>query len=695
MGEAKDRSPLKDGLEALKAFGPGEEAIAEIRQTAWGRWLAESTVVLGLVAGYFAAAWIVHHLVIERASLYPNGTPWYIFAAFAMPLFGVAIFRIFPDILKARRKSRLHEVLDNPEPPKPGYFRLHPYEAKDAARYSRPDNAVVEAIDWIKGTDETVLYLSGASGSGKSSLVAAGLTPALESEGWAVLSVRGMGAPLASLTGALRAAEHLYLEPPHHNTGAPTLLERAAAERLRAGNAPLLVILDQFEEYLILESGEDHAAYAELLRTLAETPILGVKLLHLFRSDYEELIFKQGLPDLLPRRNGFKLAAFTRREAQAFLESGPRVLDVSGYGPLFAGLDRIEETRGLYRPITLNMIGFVLEREGTALADDPGKLIERYLADCIERGDARDSVQDVLKSLITKTGTKEPRAEVAIAEEAGLTSWQARATLTTLQDDGLVRPLDGKTWDVSHDFLARVLNGMLMNVKAPWYELINTRVLSLSGLGWLLVVGLSVSHLARDQIDAAKEEIGRLGFNIDGSVIDGVGFLLRHDVHRFNDDDLKRFASLSSNIPVTSLDLTDAYNITDLSPLKGMKIRKLILWNVQAVNDLKPLRNMPLIKLDLTNLKNIRDLTPLSGSPIEEISIANAIEVRDLSPIATNQLREINISGANNIITLSSLGKDVLIIGPPENIRMTHPSFRKEYRYTDRDPSNPDEEFIF
>lgn len=111
------------------------------------------------------------------------------------------------------------------------------------------------------------------------------------------------------------------------------------------GEGPLLVILDQFEEYLILDGGEDRTTYATFLRDIAADPVAGVRLLHVFRADYEPLIFKQDLPDMIPRRSGFSLAGFTRREAQAFLEGGPRQLDATGYDALFRGLDRIEETR--------------------------------------------------------------------------------------------------------------------------------------------------------------------------------------------------------------------------------------------------------------------------------------------------------------------------------------------------------------
>lgn len=138
------------------------------------------------------------------------------------------------------------------------------------------------------------------------------------------------------------------------------------------------------------------------------------------------------------------------------------------------------------------MIGFVLEREGTALAGDPGALIERYLADCLGRGDAQDAAQPVLDTLITSAGTREPRTEAAVAEAAGLEAWQARATLSTLERDGLVRPLEGTVWEISHDFLARMLGRMLGQVKMPWFGRAQTGRLVVAGLGWLVVAGMAM-----------------------------------------------------------------------------------------------------------------------------------------------------------------------------------------------------------
>ena len=102
----------------------------------------------------------------------------------------------------------------------------------------------------------------GPSGSGKSSLVQAGLLPALRNSGlfgpgeWLVRSVRPGTHPLAALTHALDVAspEEFHL---------PTLLST------EPGTTRLLLVVDQLEE-LFTQSGEEHAAFLDGLNALIE-----------------------------------------------------------------------------------------------------------------------------------------------------------------------------------------------------------------------------------------------------------------------------------------------------------------------------------------------------------------------------------------------------------------------------------------
>jgi hypothetical protein len=70
---------------------------------------------------------------------------------------------------------------------------------------------------------------------------------------------------------------------------------------------------------------------------------------------------------------------------------------------------------------------------------------------------------------------------------------------------------------------------------------------------------------------------------------------------------------------------------SDLSPLKGMPLTKLCVWNTQ-VADLSPLRGMPLTLLRCGGTK-VSNLSPLKRMKLTELGVANA-PVADLSPLA-------------------------------------------------------------
>jgi len=110
--------------------------------------------------------------------------------------------------LRARR-LRLTEY----EPPRAGYFRIEPYGIADPA-YSRPDGAHEATVEWVLSSEAPVLYLSGQSGCGKSSLVSAWLLPELERRDWVVCSVRSYADPLAAAAAALAKPGVLWRRPP-------------------------------------------------------------------------------------------------------------------------------------------------------------------------------------------------------------------------------------------------------------------------------------------------------------------------------------------------------------------------------------------------------------------------------------------------------------------------------------------------
>ena len=154
-------------------------------------------------------------------------------------------------------------------------------------------------------------YLTGDSGSGKSSILNAFVLPALHDAGWTVVEARAWQdretAPRDAIV-KLGGARKWKLGAPPDLRG----LFEAASKRAGGG---LLLVLDQFEEFVILAGPERQKAFAGLLADMHVTPIKGLKLLLVLRSDYQTAM--DGLPLLRQGRIGIRSGASRWRRAIA------------------------------------------------------------------------------------------------------------------------------------------------------------------------------------------------------------------------------------------------------------------------------------------------------------------------------------------------------------------------------------------
>jgi WD40 repeat protein len=169
--------------------------------------------------------------------------------------------------------ARLRELVDQPEPvpeelpcPYPG---MAPFDAS-RARFFHGRAGEVSALARRLRHQRFVLVI-GPSGSGKSSLVLAGLLPELarrEDGHWLVRSLRPGSAPLRSLAAALGGWE----DQPVGAAPARAELDRAVA--LLLGREPtadrLLVVVDQLEEAFTQATEPERSAFLSTLETLRE-----------------------------------------------------------------------------------------------------------------------------------------------------------------------------------------------------------------------------------------------------------------------------------------------------------------------------------------------------------------------------------------------------------------------------------------
>jgi len=167
------------------------------------------------------------------------------------------------------------------------YRGLRPFEAEHRALFFGRDREVRAVIDRLR-TDGFVL-VAGDSGVGKSSLVAAGVLPAL-AEGalspsapfTAVRLVPGRR-PLAALAAALAPVCGLdEVELGRRLAAYPMDLARL----IRRRGAPVVVVIDQLEELVTLADAGEASATAEVLCELAGCGARDIRLIGTVRADF-------------------------------------------------------------------------------------------------------------------------------------------------------------------------------------------------------------------------------------------------------------------------------------------------------------------------------------------------------------------------------------------------------------------------
>ncbi len=145
------------------------------------------------------------------------------------------------------------------------YPGMRPYTADEAERFHGRDAEISDLVGRLRA-GEREIFVIGPSGSGKSSLVTAGVLPRLAS------GVTGLGPFVVhelrpGEQPAARLAE--VLEVP---AGEPlAAVERVAALLARRGpGAALLLVVDQLEELFTLASADERARFLNALRGLRE-----------------------------------------------------------------------------------------------------------------------------------------------------------------------------------------------------------------------------------------------------------------------------------------------------------------------------------------------------------------------------------------------------------------------------------------
>ena len=438
-----------EDLKAIRGFLPGKLL---------GRTAALLSLALSLTLAYLEYFGPIHGVTAVGEKLGLTSHSWYQDGVvFGLPFLTVAA-QSFNEWRAESAERTLKTLATRDGAEQSGYFRIGPYldTADDQKKFDRADRAHVRVLDWIERSANVPLYLTGDFGSGKTSLLNAFVLPTLRERGWTVIEARVGGILEAALRSAL--AEGSGTRRSRLAGGNLCDMIQTAARRAPAG---LLLVLDQFEEFVILGKPEQQRDRAALVADLSRSQIKGLGLLVVLRSGLIKPFWKisayrsHEMATICTR-----VARFTLAAASGFMNRSGLDLQANDLDRLLSTAAELDETPGLVRPITLNVVGYVLAaNHGTALSLDAGQLVRRYIEQTVGQPAIRDFAPRILECLITEQGTKQPRSERELVTATGMRRGEVRAVLNGLGSAALARPLDPAqgVWELSHDFIARAV----------------------------------------------------------------------------------------------------------------------------------------------------------------------------------------------------------------------------------------------
>jgi hypothetical protein len=330
--------------------------------------------------------------------------------------------------------------------------------------------------------------ITGASGSGKTSLIQAGLMPRLKAAGVSATHFRAFGSAAARIASAiedLAQREGLAGEPVTDVEMAMDLLRALG----RQSGRPAILILDHFEEAFIQRASEaDEAWFEQFVTRLAEAPEPVATLAVCLRADY--FAYLLDLPiigaRILDRSSRYHLAPLTQVVAEEVIRGQLAEQPVDTPRAWDDGLvrriveDLLEPAEGtldpdapqVVLPAELQIVCQMVQRRNIARPSQyPGKatLLYEYLEDSLATSSRPDDARRVIRSLVNaETETRAAsRSAAEIAE--GLLSCSEAVVVEILRHLEAARLITSRlvegsmSFELTHDYLAASIMGLAVD----------------------------------------------------------------------------------------------------------------------------------------------------------------------------------------------------------------------------------------
>ncbi len=314
-----------------------------------------------------------------------------------------------------------------------------------------------------------LVLLYAKSGTGKTSLINAGVSPLLERERFRTFVIRMGFDPFEAIQNATESLDTNRFEEARKGS-----LAYYFRRMLEGHKEPVVLFLDQFEEFFINLKDDIQAKFVEQIAEVYHNPKIPVFLVFSLREDFfvEMDRFRKSIPNIFHNNSNLRLRWFQDKAAEEAIVEHVKNYGVSYQTDLVEQLldDLRRDSKGI-EPIRLQLVCDALwdametgKRREITLADYEGlggvEAIEKIaFEDALRKAaevDRNSLLPRLLRALITDAGTKNYRELNALSGDLKVERPALENVLTPLQNARLIRVSRKENeifYELSHDYL--------------------------------------------------------------------------------------------------------------------------------------------------------------------------------------------------------------------------------------------------
>ncbi|MFC1712874.1 HEAT repeat domain-containing protein [Candidatus Poribacteria bacterium] len=321
--------------------------------------------------------------------------------------------------------------------------------------------------------DDPIIALVGDSGTGKTSLIRAGLFPILRKAGWKFAYTRPLHEPASDMIRDVWLTMMKGKVP--DNIDLVEMFERVSEENR---GKDLLIVMDQFEDLFRFPDAPEQMAKA--LYPVQAVRFRDLRVLLSYRADAEGQVgpILQDVAQSFRAMNGMHLKPLDRDGAKEALTAGFDAAQI-GFGSkglMKLILDDIEAQGSKFYPPYIQMIGETLtdkaeDRIVTRSIYDSlggaGNIIGRYLFNQLESfGDRREDVERILVELTSVAGLEGRKARTRsldnLERDLGMAREDLEELFAQIGKKWMIRHLGDGQYEIIHDHLAKLVDEKLI-----------------------------------------------------------------------------------------------------------------------------------------------------------------------------------------------------------------------------------------